>query len=306
MRARQAVFVLDPIAGEPGGRDSTGVVGTPLFEGQALLATSCGSGECHNGVAVGSTRNGVPGGFDFDIGIACDGRVGAAACQTESLTRLRRGRNTVYEQRYDIYESVLDDTMPPNGRAEDVRNNASSFVRADGTPLPRIDSPEGREILRNWLACRTPVVERAEEVRPPRAVGEYCGDGVSGDCVYTTPREVDVPDPNWPSIYDGVLVPLCVSCHAAGPRDYRVESQVDLSTADVAYEQLVGVVSTGAYCKNRGLTHIAPGNVDGSFFLAKLGDTPECGVQMPLGGPYLPEEVLVPIRAWIAAGAARE
>lgn len=306
MRARRAAFVSEPKAGDPDARDSTGIVGQPMFEGQALIASSCGSGECHSSVADGAPRNGVPGGFDFDIGIACDERTGAAGCDPAQLGRLRLGRNTVYDRRHGIYESVLDGTMPPREQAKAVRDQAPSFVRDDGTPLPGIDTPDGREILRNWLACRTPVVERAEDIRPPRAQGDYCGDGLSGDCVYTTPRVVDVPDPSWPSIYAGVLVPLCVGCHAAGPRDYRVESQIDLSTADVAYDQLVGVTSIGAFCKNRGLTHIVAGDAAGSFFLAKLGDSPVCGVRMPLGGPYLPEEVLVPIRAWIDAGAARE
>jgi len=306
-RARTAVFVSVPKTGEPEGPDPLGLVGLPMFEGQALLSGSCGSGLCHSSAALSGARNGVPGNFSFDLRIACDAR-GAEECGDQELAqvaRLRAGRDVVYEHRFAIYDSVLDGTMPPPAFADAVRKESPSFVRADGSPLPELNSAEARDILRNWLACRTPVIERAEAVQGTQRKGEYCGDGVNGDCVYGDRVRIDPPAPNWDSIYTGVLVPLCRSCHSAGRTDYRIESKMDLSDADISYAELVGVTSTGAFCIERSLVHIAPSNVDGSFFLSKLEADPVCGERMPLGGPYIPDAVMAPIREWIAAGAVR-
>lgn len=303
-RARTTVFVDVPRFGDPDGPDPLGLVGLPMFEGQALLSGSCGTGLCHSSDAVGAARNGVPGDFSFDLRLACDDRQ-AEDCIEAQLIRLRAGRDAVYDHRYAIYDSVLDGTMPPPALDDSVRAQAPAFRRANGTALPELDSAEGRDILRNWLACRTPVVERAEPAQGIQRPGEYCGDGINGDCVYGDAVRIDPPDPNWDSIYTNVFEPLCKSCHSAGRTDYRIESQMDLSDANIAYAEMVGVPATGAFCKDRSLTHIAPSDVAGSFFLAKLDANPECGERMPLGGPYISAAVLEPIRAWIAAGAVR-
>lgn len=304
-RARTTVFVDIPMAGDPDGRDPLGIVGLPMFEGQALLSGSCGTGLCHSSDAMLAARNGVPAGFSFDLRLACDARLTATDCADSQLGRLRAGRDLVYEHRFAIYDSVVAGTMPPPALDESVRSQSPDFRRADGTPLPELDSAEGRDILRNWLACRTPVIERAERITGVRRPGEYCGDGVHGDCVYGDAVRIDPPDPNWDSIYTKVVEPLCKACHSAGRTDYRVESQLDLSDADIAYTQIVGIRATGAFCKDRGLTHVVPSDVAGSFFLAKLRAGPQCGERMPLGGPYIPEPVLEKIAEWIAAGAVR-
>jgi len=300
-RARTAAFVA------PSDADVTGLAGQPLFEGQALLAASCGNGVyCHAARATGGLRHGVPGGFDLDVGVACDARAPSVACDSANGLRLQHGRDNAWVFRTEILEAVRDGSMPPDEVGAEVRRQAPGFVRADGSALPGLDTAEGREILRNWLACRAPVIERAEDVAAPRAVGDYCGDERVGDCVYGAPRDVRPPEPRWGSIYARVFVPLCVSCHGPGSTDYRDESQLDLRTADIAYAQLVGAASTGAFCMGRGLTHIVPGDADASSLLAKLsGDVP-CGERMPQGGPFLPDEVMAPIRAWITAGAPND
>ena len=287
--------------------DVTGLGGQPLFEGQALLAASCGNGVyCHAARATGGLRHGVPQGFDLDVGVACDARAPAVPCDPASVLRLQHARNNADAYRAEILDAVADGTMPPGAVGAEVRQQAPRFVRADGSALPELDTPEGREILRNWLACRAPVVERAEDVPAPRVAGDYCGDGRIGDCVYGPPREIEPPEARWGSIYARVFVPLCVSCHGPGRTDYRAESQLDLRDADVAYAQLVGAASTGAFCMDRGLTHVVPGDPDASSLLAKLGADVPCGERMPQGGPFLPEEVVAPIRAWIAAGAPND
>ena len=86
---------------------------------------------------------------------------------------------------------------------EDVIAAAPSYSRLDSvtgetTPLPGLDTEEGREILRNWLSCRVPVVERTEPMerdghvpfgsvvsvtRPiSRAVAASTGSPVSTSC----------------------------------------------------------------------------------------------------------------------------
>jgi hypothetical protein len=300
-RARTAAFVAASDA------DVTGLAGQPLFEGQALLAASCGNGVyCHAARATGGLRHGVPGGFDLDVGIACDARAPSVACDSANQIRLQQGRDNVWAFRTEILAAVRDGSMPPGDVGTEVRRQAPQFVRADGSALPGLDTAEGREILRNWLACRAPVIERAEDVPAPRVVGDYCGDERVGDCVYGAPRDVRPPEPRWSAIYARVFVPLCVSCHGPGRTDYRDESQLDLRTADVAYEALVGTAATGAFCNERGLTHVVPGDPDASSLLAKLGADVPCGERMPQGGPFLPDEVIAPVRAWIAAGAPND
>jgi len=314
--ARQPAFVALPNRGNELLPDVRGFGGQPMFEGQALLATRCANGECHSSsadVAAGE-RHGVPAGFDLDVSVACDARAPAAACPPLAVTALRAARNTAYDYRVEIYDSVRGAAMPPSGpEADRLKRAAPTFVRVDGSPLPDIEDPEGQAILRNWLACRAPVIERAEDTAGG-VVGEYCGDGVTGDCVLGPRKQIPAPEQNWDSIFALVIEPLCSSCHGPGTcpeedrpcrTDFREESQLDLSTADLAYDGLVGVVARGAYCKNRGLTHIVPGNPDASFLLAKLAETPECGGQMPQSGQALPEMVLRPLREWIRAGAVR-
>ena len=300
-RARSPVFVA------PMENDVTGLGGQPLFEGQALLAASCGNGVyCHAARATGGLRHGVPSGFDLDVGLACDARAPAAACGPAERLRLQSARNNAWAFRTEILDAVRDGAMPPGAIGAEVRRQAPRFLRADGTALPELDTAEGREILRNWIACRTPVIERAEDLAPPRAAGDYCGDGTVGDCLYGAPRNVSPPDPRWGSIHARVIAPLCVSCHGPGATDYRTESQLDLRDPDVAWAQLVGVASTGAFCMGRGLTHVVPGDPDASSLLMKLGDDVSCGDRMPQGGPFMPEAVIAPIRAWIEAGAAND
>ena len=133
--------------------------GLPAYEGQALIQVSCGSGAfCHSAQATGASRYGAPAELDFDVAIVA----------TEAdLARLERGVANVRDYREDILDLVEDGEMPPWGEATlIVHRNVPRYrgVAEDGTVtrLPYIDSFEGLEILRNWLACDAPVVERTE------------------------------------------------------------------------------------------------------------------------------------------------
>lgn len=133
--------------------------GFPAYEGQALIQVSCGNGAfCHSAQATGAARYGAPAELDFDVAIVA----------TEAdLARLERGVANVRDYREDILDLVEDGEMPPWGEAtETVHRNVPRYRRVadDGTVtrLPFIDSFEGLEILRNWLACDAPVVERTD------------------------------------------------------------------------------------------------------------------------------------------------
>ncbi len=127
--------------------------GYPAYQGQALIHASCGAGTfCHSQAATLALRNGVPFGLDFDMGLASD------ALSTE---RLRQGQLNVFDNSGDILGTIEGGTMPPG---EIGRNIANAGPPYDG--LPGLDTPEGVDIVRNWLACGAPVVERVRDDRP--------------------------------------------------------------------------------------------------------------------------------------------
>jgi hypothetical protein len=134
--------------------------GQPAYAGQALLHVSCGHGSyCHSAEATGRLRFGVPLGFDFDVAPVGDG-------DHEALARLVAGTDTVAARSRAIFRTVEKGDMPPWGEATlEIHVNAPRyrFVEGEGTRrLEHVDSFEGLEILRNWLACGAPVVERTE------------------------------------------------------------------------------------------------------------------------------------------------
>jgi hypothetical protein len=139
LEARRLVFTND-------------LEGAPAYAGQAMVITSCGNGGfCHADVAP-AQRFGVPAGLSFDLRVATAGH---------DLERLRRAHGNVVDLAGRMYDAVVDDRMPPGGRSEDVRALAREY-----RGLPPLESPEGRAILRNWLACGAPVVERVSDDRP--------------------------------------------------------------------------------------------------------------------------------------------
>ena len=154
-------------------------VGLPSYEGQAMITTSCGNGAfCHSTQASGMARYGAPGDLNFDLALAAAGPEPAAA----AVERLGAARDNVRDEAELIMCAVEDGTMPPWGEATvAVHMNLPRFrrVATDGTEtrLPHVDSFEGLEILRNWLACDAPIVERTE------------GTGTVGDVVPAGPPE---------------------------------------------------------------------------------------------------------------------
>lgn len=284
--------------------------GLPLFEGQALVAMNCASGGfCHTADASAENRRGAPAGLDFNVLTACDERGLNSVCRDEDIERLRVDQRKTHNHRHSIFAQVRDGDMPPGARGREVVDGAPRVFRDDGTPLPAIDSSEGRRILQNWLSCGSPVVEatRDPQLDPtmsPTAPGDLCDPGLIGDCVVGQTLTQVPPDPRWSDIYDTIIGPFCgESCHSEALPDQLMLSQLDLSTAEMAYGSMVGIPAFGSECSAMG-TQIVPMDPDGSLLIQKLeeGDA-ICGDRMPVGGPFMPQNFIDAVRTWIAAGA---
>lgn len=107
------------------------------------------------------------------------------------------------------------------------------------------------------------------------------------------------------AIYQDIFRDATHSCTAPAchGRTMRLEDvgNLDLSTADLAYGQLVDVGSDSEMCA--GKPRVIPGNPQGSLLVTKLRDaTVECGLLMPVGAP-IDDPSLMRIVNWIGAGA---
>jgi hypothetical protein len=100
------------------------------------------------------------------------------------------------------------------------------------------------------------------------------------------------------SIQANVFTPICVRCHsgASAPEGLQLD-------ADHSYALLVGVPSAEVPSLDR----VKPGDPDDSYLVQKLEGAPGIvGVQMPFGGPYLPQSTIDVIRQWISNGALQD
>lgn len=261
--------------------------GMPAYEGQAVMHASCGYGSfCHASDVPMENRLGVPAHLTFDVQLAAtDGTVDEAA-----IARLRRARFRTVQEARGIYESLALGTMPPAGEeGASVRSGAPRYLASDDrgelVPLPGADTPAGREIVRNWLACDAPVVERPL----PRE------DGLSAVVVPPLPR--DPIEPTWESVFEDLLRARgCAGarCHGGSEAGFQVTDAAGTRAA------LVGAEASGDECA--GMPLVAPGAPDDSLFYRKLAARDEadvCGDPMPLGAPRLNDDDLAAVRAWI-------
>lgn len=277
-------------------------LGKPYYEGQALMVSSCGGtgGFCHTTPAVGTARHGVPFGFNFDMDLVP--RNLSTERDVIATDVLRAGQQRVFEKRDGIYKAVLDGTMPA---LPEFYEHADDFVDADNHVLPRLTTPAGQEILRNWLSCGSPVVERRPTVDD------------QGHFVYTRPETVtpvgdivapnqSVISPEFSSIYSQVIATTCgvVGCH----QGTNPTGHLDMGTRSAAYANLVGVNAMSDGCIDMGMTRVVEEDADHSLIINKLeghfaGGAMVCGPQMPLGGTPLDQSVIDVIREWIDLGA---
>ncbi len=257
--------------------DATGL---PAYEGQALVHQGCAGGGafCHSSAAEGDARHGAPSGLDFDLPVTTAGDDRAAA--------LRIGQQNVYGWRHAIVGAVELEQMPPGDAGRAIAADGV-YAHADGSPLPPLDQPRGQAILRNWLSCGSPVVERTE------------GEGDVGD---TVSARGSGPANDWDSLHAAVFAPTCAvsNCHVGGA---DAAGGLDLTDVDAAHARLVGGASAD-FGDCAGRTYVVPGDPGASLLYQKLTGA-ACGERMPLDQPPLPEATLADVRAWIEAGAPR-
>jgi photosystem II stability/assembly factor-like uncharacterized protein len=102
-------------------------------------------------------------------------------------------------------------------------------------------------------------------------------------------------------VYSTTLGGMCASaeCHAGA----SAPGGLDMSTADNAYSNLVGVAAAGPSCGSSGLTRVVPGDSAHSLLYLKVSGTAPCGSRMPYGKPDLSSEAIAQIKSWIDSGA---
>jgi hypothetical protein len=216
------------------------VDGMPMYEGQALVQSSCGNGQfCHSPAAVGADRIGVPAGLNFDVALACTDETQDPTCaqpiqtcdggQTTSpyctrLEGLHNNQNQVNNWAEGMIQEMRAGAMPPGEAGRNVQDLLVWVRASDGLPLPPIESGEAQEIVRNWLACQAPVVARSEIAPSTDLELTSCASVDDEICVYDGPRE-DLPDPTWNDIYWSVMFTRCVICH--GPANANTDQNPD-------------------------------------------------------------------------------
>jgi hypothetical protein len=336
--------------------------GLPMYEGQAIIQSSCGDGQfCHSSGAEGENRRGVPKGYDFDVflaDVACDPD-GDPGCENEEinvcgegdtsdfcteLERLDDSRARCANEAGLMIAEIRRGYMPPGAAGEAVQNRTTWLQgpRASdptssgpGTPLPSLDSSDGQEIVRNWLACRAPVVGRTEPAPTPDLELKPCDqseDEANGvNCVFAGPLG-QIPDPTWSSIYASLIFTQCLSCHAPlnGNQDLNPDNPIggtipggaddaalavlDMSgsdsndTSNWAFESHAAVVdalaSAEGECFGQG-TLVIPNDPAGSILLQKIKAEQTCGDEMP---PVDGERTIITptidaVEEWINSGA---
>jgi hypothetical protein len=321
--------------------------GLPMYEGQALVQSTCGDGTfCHAPAAVGANRIGVPAGLNFDVELACTdesldplctqpidscegGQTDTVYCQR--LHRLRDNQNQINTWAEGMIQEIRAGAMPP-GEAGLRAENPAPWLRKDGESLlPSIRSEEGQEIVRNWLACQSPVIARTEIATSPEDQLQPCASVDDEICVYSGPQGA-LPAPEWSEIYWSIMFTECVACHGppnnnddqnpnnpfgtripggADPTGAAVEA-LDLSgldktnTSDWAGDSYPAVVPASAYsggaCATFG-TLVVPGDSDNSLLLDKMRNNPPvCGTVMPPPGS-IAEALIQVVEDWIDLGA---
>lgn len=125
-------------------------------------------------------------------------------------------------------------------------------------------------------------------------------------CLAGCPSTVTPPAANTPATYDTVAAQVfgnCTtrSCHGAEGRKGGLQL-----TADVAYDQLVGVGASNEAAAAKGKVRVKPGDPAGSYLIQKL-EGPDAGEgnAMPPRGQKLPVETIDLLRRWIAAGCPK-
>jgi hypothetical protein len=232
-----------------------GPAGSVATKGQALMHESCGSASfCHSSKAEETKRQGAPYGMNFD------------------MLPSPIGLGDVFHHADGIWTQIDERSMPPSDYPVGEGLWTYSRLRSMDEPrLPKLQTREGRAIMRNWLACGSPVV--TETMVPGWA-------------------QSNTLEPVWSDLHPKLIASRCATpaCH-----DSSAQGGLVLTDACKAREALL----ESGNCKKK---RLVPGDVS-SFLIEKVSsDTPSCGTRMPTGVP-LAEQEIAALRQWVADGA---
>jgi hypothetical protein len=127
--------------------------------------------------------------------------------------------------------------------------------------------------------------------------------GVAGD----SPGGGGCGSESFAAIYQSILTSSTYNCngplcHGRDPAAAASVGNLSLSSATVAYTQLVNMRSNSIMCS--GKTRVMPGDPKNSLLVQKLrGENTMCGAPMPVNADQITEQELKRITDWINAGA---
>ncbi len=125
--------------------------------------------------------------------------------------------------------------------------------------------------------------------------GNGMGLDANGNPVGSGPASSAPLSADFQSIQDNIFTPICTRCHIGA--DAPEGLQLDESHS---YALLVGVPSAEV----PSVLRVKAGDPTDSYLIQKLqGSSGIVGMQMPYGGPYLPQATIDVIKQWITAGA---
>lgn len=116
-------------------------------------------------------------------------------------------------------------------------------------------------------------------------------------------------EPAFSEVYSTIISGRCLPCHSSGGG--VMFGNLDMSTEETAYENLVGVKAAGVGdCSKSGLTRVVPGNAATSLMFNKVNAKlkqipPPCGDTMPDDQTVLNQAQVDLIESWINDGAQR-
>jgi hypothetical protein len=264
--------------------------GTPYYAGQAIVQEACT--RCHGSASTGASRVGAPHGLNFNVG-------GLNPMSTEAdVATARTTLAKIQDEAGDMYDQIESGTMPPASPAGNTAPLTWTFADGSAASLPDVRTDQGKSTVRNWLACKAPVIAGITGA-PADAVA-------IGAIVPAVISTAEIP-PTFTGVYTGVLMPSgCPGCHVpGGPGGF-----LDLSTPSIAYTSLVGkdaaTSGTGIMCAGKGKRVVA-NDCTNSILYSKISmATPICGTSMPPGAGPLPQTQLDAVCNWIKAGATND
>jgi cytochrome c553 len=141
---------------------------------------------------------------------------------------------------------------------------------------------------------------------PSWGCGSTSNSSTPGD-MSPTETTTDAATVTFTTVYSGILVGSCVTCHSPGGVGNSAGA-LNMSSQTLAYTNLQGSAA-GSSCKGSGLKRVVPGDAAMSLLVQKVESaTPPCGTEMPdaCGNSCLSAAQVQEIEDWINEGAKND